>query len=126
MDLICLQVYCCSTCQPLQLDIASGTAAAAAAAEAGKQSKSRKRPDSKSSKQDSTAAAGAAAGADAAAAAKQLLSPSRLKSMAAAQVAKVGMRLHQLTAADVVVCMCICPLRDVDTHWQLLQVPKPS
>ncbi|WIA28170.1 hypothetical protein OEZ86_010738 [Tetradesmus obliquus] len=81
-------VYCCSTCQPLQLDIASGTAAAAAAAEAGKQSKSRKRPDSKSSKQDSTAAAGAAAGADAAAAAKQLLSPSRLKSMAAAQVAK--------------------------------------
>ncbi|WIA08100.1 hypothetical protein OEZ85_007563 [Tetradesmus obliquus] len=82
-------VYCCSTCQLLQLNIASGTAAAAAAAgEAGKAAKSRKRPDSKSSKQDSTATAAAAAVDAAAAAAKQLLSPSRLKSMAAAQVAK--------------------------------------
>jgi hypothetical protein len=95
-------VYCCTTCQPLQLNIgaaaaaaaaAGSAAAAAAAAEAGSSKKavSRKR----SSKQESRAAAAgpaaaAAVGDDADVAARQLLSPARLKSMAAAQVAKVG------------------------------------
>jgi hypothetical protein len=97
-------VYCCTTCQPLQLTITAGAAAAgagasAAAASRGKQTVSRKRPSSKSSKQETAAAAAAAAAgaaavavadADCNAAAKQLLSPARLKSMAAAQVAKVG------------------------------------
>jgi hypothetical protein len=86
--LICtLQVYCCETCQPLRL--AAPNTAAAAAADGS--SKPRSKARSRSAPAGALDAAAAAAGVDQdpAAAAAQLLHPSRLKSMAAAKVAKV-------------------------------------
>lgn len=105
MRCFCLQVYCCTTCQPLQLNIAAGAAAAAAEVGSSKKAVGRKRASSKSSKQEGASEAAAAAavavtavGADAAA--KQLLSPARLKSMATAQVAKVGVLVRLCVASD--------------------------
>jgi hypothetical protein len=80
-------VYCCETCQPLRLP--SPSTAAAAAADGS--SKPRGKVRSRSAPAGALDAA-AAAGLDqdpSAAAAAQLLHPSRLKSMAAAKVAKV-------------------------------------
>jgi hypothetical protein len=93
------QVYCCETCQPLRLPAATAAATAAAAAAA---------PSSKGrSRSKPAAAATAAAAAAAGAVAAQLLHPSRLKSMAAAKVAQVRIKLVQnMLAVFIIFCVC--------------------
>lgn len=84
---VVLQVYCCETCQPLRLPVAAAAGGAADIAGSKRGSKAR----SRSAPAAALDAAAAAAGLDGdpAAAAAQLLHPSRLKSMAAAKIAKV-------------------------------------
>jgi hypothetical protein len=101
---LCRQVYCCDTCQPLQrvASPAAHHADSACATPVGKK---------KGRGVRSPAATAAAEVADAAAdaVAATLLTPARLKSMAAARVAKVCSHLFFTIACPVGVCArCAC------------------